>query len=136
MIVTVFPDRSWIVQEEPTGGAPPMVGTGDDEHRIPDLIHILDFIHQALEAGQKPEPEPDPSRRNSPRIWTPRETDTPSSESRCPAAGVPVAVSAGHCLQAVRSNPNPNPQRQTETLTRKEPTPCQTPWRKPSAKNT
>ena len=62
MIVTVFPDRSWIVQEEPTGGAPPMVGTGDDQHRIPDLIHILDFIHQTLEAEQKREPEPEQKR--------------------------------------------------------------------------
>ena len=39
LIVTVFQDRSWIVQEEPTGGAPPMVGTREDERRIPDLIH-------------------------------------------------------------------------------------------------
>ena len=54
MIVTVFHDRSWIVQQEPMGGAPPMVGTREDEHRI------LDLIHQTLEArlkrGQKPEP--------------------------------------------------------------------------------
>ena len=56
MIVTVFQDRSWIVQEEPTGGAPPMVGTREDERRIPDLIHILDFIHQTLKRGLKPEP--------------------------------------------------------------------------------
>ena len=27
MIVTVFPDQSWIVQHEPTDGTPPMVGT-------------------------------------------------------------------------------------------------------------
>ena len=60
IIVTVFPDRSWIVQEEPPGGAPPMVGTREDERRIPELIHILEFIHQALAAGQKPEPEPEP----------------------------------------------------------------------------
>ena len=39
LIVTVFPDRSWIVQHEPTGGAPPIVGTREDEHRIPELIH-------------------------------------------------------------------------------------------------
>ena len=39
MIVTVFPDRSWIVQYEPTDGAPPIVGTREDEHRILDLIH-------------------------------------------------------------------------------------------------
>ena len=44
LIVTVFPDRSWIVQHEPTDGAPPIVGTREDEHRIPDLIH------QTLEA--------------------------------------------------------------------------------------
>ena len=27
-----------------------MVGTREDERRIPDLIHILDFIHRTLEA--------------------------------------------------------------------------------------
>ena len=43
LIVTVFQDRSWIVQHEPTDGAPPIVGTREDEHRI------LDLIHQALE---------------------------------------------------------------------------------------
>ena len=43
LIVTVFRDRSWIVQYEPTDGAPPIVGTREDEHRI------LDLIHQALE---------------------------------------------------------------------------------------
>ena len=48
LIVTVFPDRSWIVHHEPTGGAPPMVGTREDERRIPHLIHILDFIHPTL----------------------------------------------------------------------------------------
>ena len=45
LIVTVFPDRSWIVQQEPPGGAPPMVGTREDERRI------LDLIHRTLEAG-------------------------------------------------------------------------------------
>ena len=45
LIVTVFRDRSWIVQQEPTGGAPPMVGTREDEHRI------LGLIHRTLEAG-------------------------------------------------------------------------------------
>ena len=49
MIVTVFRDRSWIIQQEPTGGTPPLVGTGEDEHRI------LDFIHRTLEAGQERE---------------------------------------------------------------------------------
>ena len=43
LIVTVFQDRSWIVQHEPTDGTPPIVGTREDEHRI------LDLIHQALE---------------------------------------------------------------------------------------
>ena len=43
LIVTVFPDRSWIVHHEPTDGAPPTLGTREDEHRI------LDIIHQALE---------------------------------------------------------------------------------------
>ena len=54
LAVTVFQDRSWIVQLEPMDGAPPLVGTREDEHRI------LDLIHQTLEArlkrGQKPEP--------------------------------------------------------------------------------
>ena len=45
LIVTVFRDRSWIVQQEPMGGAPPIVGTREDEHRI------LDLIHRTLEAG-------------------------------------------------------------------------------------
>ena len=49
LIVTVFRDRSWIVQQEPTDGAPPMVGTREDEHRI------LDIIHRALEAGHERE---------------------------------------------------------------------------------
>ena len=53
MIVTVFQDGSWIVQQEPPGGAPPVVGTGDDEHRIPDLIHILEGNHRELKTGQK-----------------------------------------------------------------------------------
>ena len=43
LIVTVFPDRSWIVHHEPTDGAQPTLGTREDEHRI------LDLIHQALE---------------------------------------------------------------------------------------
>ena len=54
MTVTVFRDRSWIIQEEPTGGTPPLVGTGEDEHRI------LDFIHRTLEAGEERELEPQP----------------------------------------------------------------------------
>ena len=45
LIVTVFRDRSWIVQQEPMGGTPPIVGTREDEHRI------LDLIHRTLEAG-------------------------------------------------------------------------------------
>ena len=57
LIVTVFRDRSWIVQQEPMGGAPPMVGTREDEHRIVDLIHwTLDLIHRDLKTEQKPEP--------------------------------------------------------------------------------
>ena len=39
LVVTVFRDRSWIVQQEPTDGVPPLVGTREDERRIPDLIH-------------------------------------------------------------------------------------------------
>ena len=46
MTVTMFRDRSWMIHEEPTGGAPILVGTGEDEHRI------LDFIHQMLEAAE------------------------------------------------------------------------------------
>ena len=45
LIVTVFRDRSWIVQQEPPGGTPPLVGTREDERHIPDLIH------RTLEAG-------------------------------------------------------------------------------------
>ena len=45
LVVTVFRDRSWIVQLEPPGGTPPIVGTREDEHRI------LDLIHRTLEAG-------------------------------------------------------------------------------------
>ena len=45
LVVTVFRDRSWIVQLEPPGGTPPIVGTREDERRIPDLIH------RTLEAG-------------------------------------------------------------------------------------
>ena len=54
MTVTMFRDRSWMIHEEPTGGAPILVGTGEDEHRI------LDFIHQMLEAEDEPELEPQP----------------------------------------------------------------------------
>ena len=43
LIVTVFPDRSWIVHHETTDGAQPTLGTREDERRI------LDLIHQALE---------------------------------------------------------------------------------------
>ena len=45
LVVTVFRDRSWIVQQEPPGGTPPLVGTREDERHIPDLIH------RTLEAG-------------------------------------------------------------------------------------
>ena len=45
LTVTVFRDRSWIVQQEPTDDTPPIVGIREDEHRI------LDLIHQTLEAG-------------------------------------------------------------------------------------
>ena len=56
MIVTVFQDRSWIVQQEPPGGAPPIVGAADDEHRIPDVISALEDNHRELKSGQEPEP--------------------------------------------------------------------------------
>ena len=56
MIVTVFQDRSWIVQQEPPGGAPAIVGTGDDQHRIPDVINALEDNHRELKSGQEPEP--------------------------------------------------------------------------------
>ena len=56
MIVTVFQDQSWIVQQEPPGGAPPIVGAADDEHRFPDLINALEDNHQEIKTGQKPEP--------------------------------------------------------------------------------
>ena len=78
MIVTVFPDRSWIVQYEPTDGAPPIVGTREDEHRILDLIHhaldtwlerlaketwmdIVAVLAQAKQMSRlEPEPKPEP----------------------------------------------------------------------------
>ena len=50
LIVTVFQDRSWIVQHEPTDGSPPIVGTREDEHRI------LELIHQALTPGWNASP--------------------------------------------------------------------------------
>ena len=57
LIVTVFHDRSWIVQQEPMDGAPPLVGTREDEHRILNFIHwTLDLIYRELKNGQKPEP--------------------------------------------------------------------------------
>ena len=45
LIVSMFQDQSWIVQHEPTGGVPPLVGTREDEHRI------LDLVHRTLEPG-------------------------------------------------------------------------------------
>ena len=38
-VVTVFHDRSWTVQQDPPGGEPPELGSGEDGHRILDLIH-------------------------------------------------------------------------------------------------
>ena len=78
MIVTVFRDRSWIVQYEPTDGAPPTLGTREDEHRILDLIHqaldtwlerlaketwmdIVAVLAQAKQMSRlEPEPKPEP----------------------------------------------------------------------------
>ena len=54
MTVTMFRDRSWMIHEEPTGGAPILVGTGEDEHRI------LDFIHQMREAAETGEEHEQP----------------------------------------------------------------------------
>ena len=193
MILTVFLDQSWIIQQEPPSGAPPIIGAADDEQRFPDIInapegqppragerpgtpaatpgrsllrrapddldgtrartspagatetptptstddpgrrrhavpahgergllhdrhrvpgpvvdrprrtHRRSAAHGRNPRGRTPHPAPsatswssstrrwrearNPSRRNSPHILTPRETDTPSSESRCPAAG-------------------------------------------------
>ena len=56
MIVTVFLDQSWIIQQEPPGGAPPMVGAADDEHRFPDHINAPEDNHREMETGPKPEP--------------------------------------------------------------------------------
>ena len=78
LIVTVFQDRSWIVQHEPTDGSPPIVGTREDEHRILELIHQaldtwlerlaketrLDIVAVLAQAKQmsrlEPEPKPEP----------------------------------------------------------------------------
>ena len=135
MILTVFLDQSWIIQQKPPSGAPPIVGAADDEQRFPDIINAPEDNHRELEMPGR-NPSRNPSRRNSPHILTPRETDTPSSESHCPAAVVPVAVSAGHCLQAVRSNPNPKSKNPSRRPRQKRSPECQKPWRKPSAKNT
>ena len=93
LIVTVFQDRSWIVQHEPTDGTPPIVGTREDEHRILDLIHqaletwlerltkeismgIVNVLAQAkqmsqletqLETQPKPEPPEFPAHPDAPR---------------------------------------------------------------------
>ena len=76
MIVTVFPDRSWIVQHEPSDGAPPTLGTREDEHRILDLIHQtletwmerlakqtwMDMVAVLAQAKQMSRPETQPKR--------------------------------------------------------------------------
>ena len=80
MIVTVFPDRSWIVQHEPSDGAPPIVGTREDEHRILDLIHQtletwmerlakqtwMDMVAVLAQAKQMSRLEPEPEREPKP----------------------------------------------------------------------
>ena len=74
LIVTVFPDRSWIVHHEPTDGAPPTLGTREDEHRILDLIHQaletwlehltkktwMDMVAILAKAKQMSQPKPEP----------------------------------------------------------------------------
>ena len=94
LIVTVFPDRSWIVHHEPTDGAPPTLGTREDEHRILDLIHqaletwleyltkktwmdVVAVLSKAKQMSQ-PEPEPKPEPKPKPQVLlacpdTPRE---------------------------------------------------------------
>ena len=56
MILTVFLDQSWIIQQEPPNGAPPMLGAADDEQRFPDFINAPEDNPQEMEPGQKPEP--------------------------------------------------------------------------------
>ena len=84
LIVTVFPDRSWIVHHEPTDGAPPTLGTREDEHRILDLIHQaletwlehltkktwMDVVAVLAKAKQmsRPEPEPKPEPKPKPQV--------------------------------------------------------------------
>ena len=70
LIVTVFRDRSWIVQQEPPGGTPPIVGTREDEHRIPDLIH------RTLEAGPSWFTGTDPKSRT--------QHSAPTAPAECP----------------------------------------------------
>ena len=80
LIVTVFRDRSWIVQQEPMGGTPPLVGTREDEHRI------LDLIHRTLEGGQKREPPEFPAYPDAPRSkQRQRKQEKPASPWRRPS---------------------------------------------------
>ena len=90
LIVTVFQDRSWIVQHEPTDGSPPIVGTREDEHRILepvgnsstrpwtpgwnasprqprlDMVAVLAQAKQMSRLEPEPEPEPKPEPKTKP----------------------------------------------------------------------
>ena len=97
LIVTVFQDRSWIVQHEPMDGSPPIVGTREDQHRILDLIHqaldtwlerlaketSLDIVAVLAQAKQmsrlEPEPEPEPKPK-PPELLA--YTDAPTEQRR------------------------------------------------------
>lgn len=54
LIVTVFHDRSWIVQQEPQDEEPPALGSGEDGHRILDLIHWT--LEAELDSQNHPKP--------------------------------------------------------------------------------
>ena len=97
MIVTVFPDRSWIVQHEPSDGAPPIVGTREDEHRILDLIHQtletwmerlakqtwMDMVAVLAQAKQMSRLEPEPEREPKPEPPEfPTQPDAPREQRR------------------------------------------------------
>ena len=52
LVVTMFHDRSWIVQQGPVNREPPVLGTREDGHHIVDLIHQT--LDMELATGQWP----------------------------------------------------------------------------------
>ena len=84
LIVTVFPDRSWIVQQEPPGRHPAHRGnqrgrttaswTSSTGRWRPGWTSWPSWPRPSASAGRNA------SRQNPPCIWMPRETNTRSSE--------------------------------------------------------